>query len=201
MADFKLVTVKAEDWEKAEKIGLYTRMGFELVTDTQYERRNDRGETVGEYSELLFKFRPDRENGKRLWEIYKSYKKKEKELEERKEQSTGAVSFSIKAVLILTAVLTVILTPFMPILFGEGFGDFYTMRGFLFDLEKVFDTFLFVMSIFLALVIGFGVAMLVEVLKGVLCRKKRLVAALDRIPRLQQEMQDLLAEADGLMIV
>lgn len=48
---------------------------------------------------------------------------------------------------------------------------------------------------------GFGAAMLVEVLKGVLCRKKRLVAALDRIPRLQQEMQDLLAEADGLMIV
>lgn len=198
MADFKLVTVRTGESEKESKVQLYTRMGFELVSASLYERRNDRGETIGEYYELLFKFPTNRKNSKRLWKIYKTYKKKKAELEEKEEQSTGNVTFSIKAFLILSAVLTVVLIPFMPMLFGEDFADFYTMRGFLFDLEKVFDTFMFVMSIFLALVIAVGIATVVEVLKGVLSRKKRLVNAMDKIPTLRAELQKLLAEADLL---
>ncbi len=175
----------------------YDRMGFELLTSNLCTVRNEAGAVIRKYYENIYKFDYADNNAEQRWKIYKEYKAKKRELERANSESEGGY-VPTKALLILGIIFSIIAFPFVPMFFGNEFGEFVTWKIGLLSSYQSFDTVIFVGALFLAPIIGGLLALFVNLIQYAFSRKRKLLKAIDRIPVLRKEIEELTYKAQSL---
>lgn len=198
MANYKILTVNFPENEKEATVSHYEKMGFEVINGMLVTQKNEHGTVTGTYCKYNMKFDRDQKNADKLWETYKTYKKKRAELKVREIESVGATYMSGKVMLTLTVIFGIILLPFVPMIFGNDFCDFTHTVGFLFDLERKFDAVMFFSSLAISFLSGLAVGTVIEAIKAAVTRNKRMILAIDRIPALEAEIDEIVKKAEAL---
>jgi hypothetical protein len=173
-------------------------MGFEIINGSLVTQKNEHGTVLNSYYKYNLKFDRDQKNADKLWGNYKTYKKKRAELKVRRIESVGATYMYGKFMLTFTIILGILLLPFVPMIFGNDFCDFTHTVGFLFDLERKFDAVMFFSSLAISFLSGLAVGTVIEAIKAAVTRNKRMILAIDRIPALEAEIDEVVKKAEAL---
>ena len=209
MGNFKLINVRMEANEYNAIASHYSRMGFEMIDRSHYKGTNYSGTVSGsnisvspnteDYYKCLYKFNMAQKNAKKLWNIYKKYKKQNREMERKKEESKGNFH-PTKTFLPMIIVLAIITFFFVPMLFGNNFGEFVSWEIGLFSSRKSFDFLIFVMALLIAPISGFVVSLTIQLIMYAFSYKKRRLIAIEQLPILQKEIENLTQKANLLRI-
>ena len=198
MANYKILTVNFPDNEMESALVHYEKMGFQVISGSHVTSKNEHGTIVNSYYKYNMKFDLDQKNGDKLWETYAAYKKKRAELKVRRFESVGATYMSGKLMLMFTVIFGIILLPFIPMIFGNDFFDFTHTTGFLFDVKREFDAVMFFSSLAISFLSGLAIGTVIEAIYAAVTRNKRMVLAIDRIPALEDEIDELIKKAEEL---
>lgn len=196
MANYKYFSINVSEDESKTVVRHYERMGFELVKSILVTNKNEHGTVTSTYYNCNFKFDRDQKNAKGLLAIYKDYKKKKEELRYRRSDEAGQMLISPKTFFTFALIFTVVLLPFAPAIFGNGIFDFsaYSMFGS----SSGFDFTTFILSALTALCGGFAIAPFAAMIQSAATRGKRMVIAIDRIPALEAEIDEIVKKAEAL---
>lgn len=207
MSTFKLLDVKMSDTEYTLMSNHYSRMGFELVDISHYKGTHYNGSVSGnnvsvtpydyDYYKCLYKFDMTQKNAEKLWELYKQYKEKNRQLGRKEEESRGGFS-PTKAFLPIVIILAIIIFPFIPMIFEYDFGEFITWRQSLFSIDKELDVLPLIASVLLSPLSSVLLTLIFELISFAFAHKKRRLNAIERIPILKKELEELTIKAQSL---
>ena len=198
MANYKILTVNFPEDEKEVALSHYDRMGFEVINGSLITQKNEHGTVINSFYKYNMKFDRDQKNADKIWETYKAYKKKRVELKVRRFESVGATYMSGKLMLTFTIIFGILLLPFVPMIFGNDFCDFTHTTGFLFDLKREFDAVMFFSSLAISFLSGLAIGTVIEAIYAAVTRNKRMILAIDRIPALEAEIDEIVKKAVAL---
>ncbi len=196
MANIKVLSINISENEKDTVLSQYEKMGFEVINGMLVTQKNEHGTVTNTYYNYNLKFDRSQKNADKLWSIYKDYLKKKNELRYRRSDEAGQMLISPKTFFTLALIFTVVLIPFTPIIFGNGIFDFSSSS--IFASSSGFDFTTFILSFLVALCGGFAIAPFAAMIQSAATRGKRMLLAIDRIPALENEIEELLKTAQEL---
>ena len=191
MKDLKIVKVTIKENEIQLISSYYEMLGFELVQSKLMAHRNRLGVVIDEFYENVYKFDFKQANANELWHRYKVYKKKNAELRSAISESNGNMELT-KSFVPIGIVLMIVAFLFIPVAFGNGFGEFVSWKIGWVSSYKSFDIGIFIAAVVISPLLGFFLSLCVQLILFMCNRNKRLLKAIERIPKLEEEIQELI---------
>ena len=183
-------------------LNFYKKLGFELIDIHHYK---DNGTSYSgtvhngyvsfskdkyDYYKCYFKFDMKKKTARSRWKTYKKYIRKQEEISNNHWVSRGHLHFS-KAFIPMGIILTLIIFPFVPMLFDHDFAEFISWTRDLFEIDKRLDVIPLTMSILLAPITGFWLSSIIELISYAFTFKRRRLNAISKIPVLEKELKVL----------